>query len=583
MGRSRNRKPPRLGVSRRTFLKGAAGAAFAAAPLAPAIDLARAADPTDVRFLHGVASGDPRAHKVILWTRVTPPSNGPVPVTVTVARDTAMTDVVQTGQHVARASHDYTVKFDVGGLKPATTYYYQFSAGGVLSPIGRTRTLPVGDVDRLRMGVAVCASLAHGYFNAYKRLAERTDLDLIIHLGDYIYEYADGGYGDARTYEPSNEIVSLTDYRQRHAQYKREPELMEMHRQHPIIAIWDDHEFANNSSSTGAENHDPATEGEWDVRVTNALQAYYEWMPTRPPDKSDLRHNYRKFQLGNLAELFMLEERVGARAAQVKPNIVEVGNTGFGDFLQNGEFADPERQLLGADQEAWLFSGLRSSSAQWKLLGQGVMMAQLKLLGLPNATGLSQYFNNDQWDGYNPARERLFAAIKGDATNPAVGNVVVLTGDIHSSWAADLAPDPNNPVPALGGYAAATGKGALGVEFVCTSVTSPFPNVTDVLSQLPADNPLAGVGDSPVPLEVLPVVLKTQNCHFKYIDLLNRGYMVLDVDKDRVQGEWWYVDTIATRSDAESLGAAYKSLDGTPHMRKATASAPKPNPPDPAP
>ena len=559
MGQQRRRKPKRAGFDRRNFLKSAAaGLAASALPLLSEHGNAAEAA-TALSFVHGVASGDPLKDRVILWTRVTTPTTGQVTVNYIVATDPALAVIVQTGAVITDASRDYTVKIDAAGLEAGRTYYYRFNVGAVLSPIGRTRTLPSGKVEHARIAVASCASLAHGYFNAYARIAERADLDFVIHLGDYIYEYGNGDYGNLRNYEPAHEILTLADYRTRHAQYKREPELQALHRQHPVIAIWDDHEFANNAWVGGAENHQPETEGDWSVRVANALRAYYEWMPTRAPDASDLRRNNRSFSLGNLADLYMLEERVGARAEQLSPQVQLLPEAGLGVFLQTGPFADSRRQLLGVDQEDWLISGLRRAPQnKWKLIGQGVMFAQLKVLGLPNATQLSQYLNVDQWDGYSPRRERIFDAMAGDRNNDPVDNVVVLTGDIHCSWAADLTPDPNKLLGGrFGGYNALTGLGSRAVEFVCTSVTS------------------AGL-DS---LQALVPVLRTNNPHFKYINLNQRGYMLLDITPQRVSNEWWYVDTVEKRSRGQSFAIALQTNRGENHLSRGVQSAPKKNPP----
>ncbi|WP_295683544.1 alkaline phosphatase D family protein [uncultured Nevskia sp.] len=559
MGQQRRRKPKRAGLDRRNFLKSAAaGLAASTLPLlSERSNVAVAA--TTLSFVHGVASGDPLKDRVILWTRVSTPNAGPVTVSYLVATDPGLSIIVQTGAVITDTSRDYTVKIDAAGLEAGRTYYYRFNVGAVLSPIGRTRTLPVGNVDRLRIAVASCSSLAHGYFNAYARIAERADLDFVIHLGDYIYEYGNGDYGDARSYEPAHEILSLADYRSRHGQYKREPELQALHRQHPIIAIWDDHEFANNAWAGGAENHQPDTEGDWATRVASALQAYYEWMPTRVPDANDLRHNNRSFSIGNLADLHMLEERVGARAEQLTPQVGLLPEAGLGVFLQTGPFTDPNRQLLGLAQEDWLITSLRRAPQnKWKLIGQGVMFAQLKVLGLPNASKLSQYLNVDQWDGYSPRRDRIFETLAGDRNNDPVDNVVVLTGDIHCSWAADLTPDPNKLLGGrFGGYNALTGLGSLAVEFVCTSITSP------------------GL-DS---LQALVPVLRTNNPHFKYINLNQRGYMLLDITPQRVSNEWWYVDTIDKRSRGQSFATALQTNRGENHLRRGTQSAPKTNPP----
>ena len=566
MGRPRNRKPQRRPVGRRDFLRrsGAAMLAAASVPLLQACgggggdssgDTGAPPQTAATSFLHGVASGDPLSNAVILWTRVTPPAGSSAPITVDffVATDPGMTAMVKTGRVSTDASRDYTVKIDADGLQPNTTYYYRFSAASLFSPIGRTKTLPVGDAGRLRLAVVSCASLAHGYFNAYRRIAERADLDLVVHLGDYIYEYGSGDYGDVRSNEPANEIITLSDYRTRHAQYKREIDLQEVHRQHAIVAIWDDHEFANDAWSGGAGNHTEGAEGTWTARVAAALQAYYEWMPVRITDPANLRKNNRSFALGNLVDLIMLEERVNARSRQINRNTLS-----FGNFTQTGDYLDPTRQILGTEEESWLAGKLRSSTAKWKVVGQGVMFAQLKSVGGVVADGGGTFFNPDQWDGYQPARDRVYDIIKGGAGAPAINNVVILTGDIHSSFAADLSQDPNNSNVASGGYDPDTGAGSRAVELVATSVTSP------------------GAID---PKGVVAAALKLANPHFKYVDLTERGYMLLDIDATRVVSEWWYVDTVTSRSSGQSLGRAMQVADGTNHLSAGAQTAARPNPP----
>lgn len=580
MGAPRRRKPRRQGITRRQFLirAGAGAAMFGAMPMLPGCGRS---DPVvgdtliENPFKHGVASGDPMSDRVILWTRITAPVTAPVPVSYVVASDPEMKNVVSKGLANATAERDYTLKVDAQGLQPFTTYYYQFTVGHFSSPIGRTRTLPTGSPERLRFGVVVCSSLAHGLFNAYRRVAERADLDFVLHLGDYIYEYSSGAdghevYGTFRTYEPPHEILTLQDYRMRHAQYKRDADLQELHRQHPMINIWDDHEFADNAYKDGAVNHNENgfDEGPWSVRVANALQAYYDWMPTREPhDKTMPRRDNRSLVFGDLAELILLEERVGARDKQLPGNVPPevllnlvpplASALPVGPFTQTGDYADATRTMLGDDEEAWLIGRLRNSASRWKLLGQGVMFAQLKVLGAPNALGTSIYLNSDQWDGYAPARDRIFNALKGDGTNAKVDNVVVLTGDIHSSWGNDLTPDPNNLLESAGGYNALNGNGSLAVEYVCTSITSPG------LEQL------APVQD----------VLRLNNPHIKYVDLAKKGYMVMDVTPERVQGEWWYIDTITAPSNKQSFGTALQVVAGSNHLVAATQSTPKDNPP----
>ncbi|MBW8847225.1 MAG: alkaline phosphatase D family protein [Burkholderiales bacterium] len=554
MGRPDKVQPTRPGSSRREFFKRSGAGAAVLVATAPLLTPAEAA--AALRFDHGVASGDPLADRVILWTRVTPATPRPaLTLQYIVATDPALTQVVQRGVAKTNPGRDYTVKVDALGLQPGKTYYYRFSCEGVDSPVGRTKTLPTTGVSSLRFAVVSCSNLAYGYFNAYARIAARADLDLVMHLGDYLYEYGAGQYGSVRTPEPATEIVSLSDYRLRHAQYKRDADAQAMHRQHPLVAIWDDHETANNSWKDGAENHQPATEGDWAARVSAALQAYYEWMPVRPVDVNKPRDNHRGFAYGDLADLLMLEERINARSEQLT-TAVHVTAFGPGFATTDPGYGDASRTLLGDTEEAWLINRLRTTPAQWKLLGQGVMFAQLKAPGANQATDPGLYFiNSDQWDGYEPARNRVFAGIKGDATNPQVNNVVVLTGDIHSSWAADLHPNPYNPAA----YDKTTGAGSLAVEFVGTSVTSPGID-TDTTGAI------AGA-------------IKFYNPHSKYVQLTRRGYMVMDVNRDRVVGEWWYVDTVASPSHIETFAAAFEVHAGENHLRPSAQTTPRANPP----
>lgn len=561
MGRPTKVKAPTIGTSRRGFFKvsGSAAAALAATPM---LGLAGQEKPRSNLFQHGVASGDPLSDRVILWTRVTPAeharSNERVELRYVVATDPRMKRVVLRGHAVTSAARDFTVNVDAIGLRPNTTYYYRFVADDARSPVGRTKTLPVGRTERLRMAVVSCSNHAYGYFNAYGRIAQRADLDLVMHLGDYLYEYGAGQYGSVRTPEPPTEMISLADYRARHAQYKRDVDSQAMHRQHPMVAIWDDHETANNSWKDGAENHQPATEGLWAARVAAALQAYYEWMPVRQVDPANPRRNNRSYAYGDLADLIMLEERLGARSQQLEGTI----STPFGlAFTQTGAFLDPTRRLLGSDEEAWLSGKLRTSSAKWKMLGQGVMFAQLKVpgYGLPNTQGGGLFLNSDQWDGYQPARDRIYEVLKGGNGQAPVNNVVILTGDIHSSWAADLSQDPNNPVVANGGYDPVSGEGSRAVEFVGTSVSSPGID-TDTTGQI------AGA-------------LRSANPHFKFINLVKRGYMLLDVTLDRAVAEWWHLDTVASLSNIETFATAFETRFGENKLRLSVQTTPRFNPP----
>ena len=449
----------------------------------------------DDLFQHAVASGDPLTDSVILWTRVTGAPEGPVEAFYEVALDSGFNDRVAAAYLETGPERDYTIKVDVGGLEAGTTYYYRFFSLGRQSAIGRTKTAPAGPTDRMRIAVVSCSSHAHGYFHAYQRVAERADLSLVIHLGDYIYEYGNGEYGELRTYEPATEIVMLDDYRQRYAQYHREGPLQDCHRQHPMVVVWDDHESANNSWSGGAENHS-SDEGDWEARKAAAYQAFAEWLPIREGAEGIV---YRSLAYGDLLQIIMLDTRIIGRDEQ----------------LPLEEIGDPGRQLLGQAQEGWL-QGELQTSAQWKLIGQQVMVAQLELAaGTP--------FNLDQWDGYPAARQRFFDMIRG------VSDVVVITGDIHSSWAFELADDPF-----AGSYE------SIGVEFVGPSVTSPgFPGNT-----------------ASAFMETHP--------HMKWGELVSHGYMLLDVTPERMQCSWWFVDNIEDEgAGAETFAAAWRVDAGT--------------------
>ncbi|GAA4004724.1 hypothetical protein GCM10022247_27220 [Allokutzneria multivorans] len=345
-------------LDRRTLLR-ATGVAVGAAGLTA---LPATATSGEV-FQHGLASGDPLPTTVLLWTRVTPtpaslPGSGVGPsvdVQWQVAADRAFTRVVAGGTVATGPDRDHTVKVDATGLSPATTYYFRFRLNEAVSDVGTTKTAPAAEanVQHLRFGVVSCANWQAGHFAAYRHLAERGDLDLVVHLGDYLYEYGPGefpvGYA-VRPHVPPREALTLSDYRQRHAQYKTDPNLRALHAAAPWTITWDDHESANDAWSGGAGNHDPATEGDWASRRAAARRAYFEWMPVR--NTGD--RLYRKLRFGKLAELSMLDLR-SHRSKQVK--------------ILSGEADDPNRSIAGAEQLSWLIDGLVSSTARWKLVG----------------------------------------------------------------------------------------------------------------------------------------------------------------------------------------------------------------------
>jgi len=448
----------------------------------------------------GVASGDPLPGAVILWTHVAPDTDGPVEVWWEVARDPDFVSRVQVGTIEVDGETDYCAKVDVGDLLPGRPYYYRFHALGRTSVVGRTRTAPVGRVQNLRFGVCSCACYTSGYYHGYRSLAERSDLHAVLHLGDYIYE---GGATylqqvEERVHVPASRIVELDDYRQRYHHYRTDEDLQEVHRQHPMIHVWDDHESLNNSWRDGADGFDGTAE-EWAVRKGNAYRAMIEWMPIRETG-TDLRV-WRTFQYGDLAEVIMLDTRIYDRDEQV--------NAGSPDML------DPERSILGEEQASWLDERLCETPAQWKIIGQQVMFAPLQIGG----TGL----NPDQWDGYAASRERIYDVL-GEC---GVNDVVVLTGDIHSTWASDLPRNPIDPET----YDPETGEGSLGVEFVCTSISTQSLGDTDALEDFVLDF----------------------NPHMKWVDLNQRGYLVLDLTPERAQAAWTHYESVLT-PDRDAAG-----------------------------
>lgn len=456
-------------------------------------------------FTHGVASGDPSADSVRLWTRLTP-SDAPasVPVFYEVARDPEFLRRVAADTVMASAERDYCVHVDVSALVWGRTYYYRFQSGGRTSLVGRTRLAPVGDAARLTFGVVACSNLARGWFHAYDHLAGRDDLDAVLHMGDFIYE-SPSSAEMPRAHEPDHELVSLGDYRTRHAQYRREAALQELLRQHPLIAVWDDHESVNNAYADGSDGHDEATEGPWATRKSAAQQAYYEWMPVRTPTGGPL---YRTLRYGELLDLVMLDTRLEGR-----------------DMPINDLSADtPERSLLGATQEAWLTTQLEESEARWVVLGQQVMVGQLDL----------PVENNDQWDGYAHARERLFDAI--EAHSP--GRTVVLTGDIHSAWANQLARAPFDD-----GFEVA--RDSLAVEFVAPGVTSPFPLPPTIGSALARSLP-------------------ESHPHVAWANLSHRGFFVLELTRERASADWYTLDGVLEDEGEITFAAGVDVTHGAP-------------------
>lgn len=540
-------------TTRRDFLR--TGAVVTGAALASPAVVAQGAPrspgpPSAAVFRHGVASGDPLPDAVVLWTRITPtpaatPGSGLGPQSLVrweIARDPGFGAVVAAGEVRTSADSDHTVKINASGLAPRTWYHYRFTvlsgpATGAVSPVGRTCTAPAtgADVAKIRFGVVSCANWEAGYFAAYRHLAAQPALDAVVHLGDYFYEYETGRYtgktGTVRPHDPRHEIVTLRDYRTRHAQYKTDPDLARLHRDLPFICIWDDHESSNDSWSGGAENHQ-AGEGSWAARRTAALRAYAEWMPIRPAVDTAGRHLFRRLRFGRLLELSMLDLR-SYRDLQVS--------------ARSAAIDDPARTILGRAQMSWLTNGLTSSETRWKIVGNPVMIAPVlippldpqttgavtALLGIPRE-GIP--YNADQWDGYAADRQRLLESLRRNR----VDNVVFITGDIHSSWACDIPADPAN-------Y---PGGGSVATELVGTSITS--TNIDDMLN-VPANT--AGVAVSSA--------FAATNHHVRWSEFDAHGYSVLTVTPAATQMDWYFVHDKTNPRSGQYYAKSYRVANGT--------------------
>ena len=516
-----------LDLDRRLLLKaGTLGLGALAVPGMAQLTAARG-------FAHGVASGEPSQRSVRLWTRHVPGGR----LHWQVSRTPDFARIVAEGDVAAEAEHDYCVKPVAAGLQPSRWYHYRFrDSAGAVSPVGRTRTLPEGRTPSFTLGVFSCANLGFGWFNAYAHAAARRDLDLLVHLGDYLYEYHRGKFPSeretvaGRILEPAHEAVALADYRLRYAAYRSDPDLQRLHASAPMVMMWDDHETANDSWQGGAENHDPAKEGPWAARKAAAQRAWREWLPV-----SD--NVWESYEIGDLATLFRPETRLAARSRPlVYAEAVRRGEDIKASLMRfrDSAWRDSERTMLGTEQEAWLAGAFRRSAGQgtrWQLLAQQTVMGSWALpvearawiradapepvrritaIGAA-ASEVGLPLNLDAWDGYPAARDRLLrSALDADA------NLLVLSGDSHNGWAFDLD---------LAGTPA-------GVEFAGMSVTSPG---------------LEAYAQGVAPADVERAV-RARNPALKWVDLQRRGYLTLTLTRERATGEWLSLETVRARS-----------------------------------
>ncbi|MDR7016938.1 alkaline phosphatase D family protein [Acinetobacter sp. 3657] len=525
-----------------------------------------------VSFDHGVASGDPLQDRVILWTRLSPnDSSARLQVTWEIALDDQFKQIVKTDKVTTAAAQDFTVKVDATGLTPNQNYYYRFIFGDKKSPVGQTKTLPTS-TSKVSFAVCSCSNYPAGYFYVYREMAKQ-NVDVVIHLGDYIYEYGADGYasedadklGRSLAADNSQEIIKLDDYRKRYALYRSDKDLQALHQRHPFIVIWDDHELANDTWKEGAENHQE-NEGSFLERKLAALQAYFEWMPIRPVDNQHIKI-YRQFNFGGLVNLMMLDTRIIARDEQL--NYVKFINPVTGQLdtvaFQAAMF-NSTRTIMGETQREWLLGNkeksivgvLQNSTATWNVLGQQILMTKMlipaELLlslaeitsGNPSTDTLNQMttqitelvtlkmrlkqgdpslteqekarvltvapYNLDAWDGYFAEREILYGTLA-----QLKKKVVVLAGDTHNAWSSNL-------------YSK---DGAfVGVELATSSVSSPG---MEKYLNIPTAQ-----------LQQFEFAFTALIDELNYCNLNQRGYLMVQLDEAQVESQWVFVDSIKT-------------------------------------
>lgn len=560
--------------SRRNFLKNSAfltGAAWLSSSVFGCSSTVKVAkNNSPIQFLHGVACGDPLTDSLILWTKVSPAQQPDSVQLLLEVSDSADFSAVKHQQLcLARKEADYCCKVDLTGLQPGRSYYYRFSDSNTVSAVGRGKTLPAGSVSQVRFAVLSCSNYPAGYFHVYQQVAQQ-QLDAVLHLGDYIYEYEQGGYATERSVELGRalaadnqaEMVSLTDYRKRYALYRSDKDLQQAHASHSFICVWDDHEITNDAWTDGAENHQP-NEGDYQVRKLNALQAYYEWMPIRPQVfgkqlSGQQQSLCRSFAFGDLVDLHMLDTRIEGRNLQLEyKHYTDEKTRAFDTERFTGDLTNPNRTLLGQKQQQWLQTQLMRSKGQYQVLGQQVLMAKMmfpsELLSafskpgpelvahIAELSALKQRaaqgdsclstkdkqrlesviaYNLDAWDGYPYERELVYKTAQQQNKQ-----LVVLAGDTHNAWASTLHDQQGNKV---------------GIELATPSVSSPGIETYLKLNTAQVEH-LA---------DVLPQLIN----ELEYCNLHQRGYLLVAFSKEQIDAQWFFVDDITKKQYQTRLG-----------------------------
>lgn len=549
-------------LTRRGLMGLTAGAGLAACTGASPIAGRNDGTITTGAFSHGVASGDPFVESVVLWTHVNVENDGDIEVLWVVSPTADFSEITATGVAQTNAARDYCVKVIAEGLSAGTEYFYRFTVGETASPVGRTRTLDVGSTDNIRFAVVSCANWQHGYFNAYDAIAKKAEVqpyDAMIHLGDYFYEYGEEAAGRLpdRVHEPKHEVISLADYRTRHAQYRSDAALQAATALMPLIAVWDDHETSNDSWTGGAQNHQPNAEGDWDTRRQAALRAYYEWMPIREPRAGKVQSDiYRNFRFGDLVNLTCVETRLTARAEPivVEQYIDEISSVGGADKFRKEVLYAPDRDMFGADQQDFIIDALRASKedgVSWRLLANQVIMGRLLTPDftpyIDEATiqtiepvwpevrdflTLSKHnmpLYPDSWDGYPAARDNFFAALEAAGLN----DMVVLTGDAHEFWLNDLTSETGTKV---------------GMELVTSSVSS--------------ETLLAYLGEGTKDHNLL---VTKENPDARYYNATINGFIDLTVTANKIDARMVGVNTVLSKdyTTVETAKFSLKKSGGT--------------------